>query len=201
MLISYLFTNPLVFLLVAVSLIISISIHEFSHAYVADKLGDPTARYLGRVTLNPKAHLDPLGTILLLFAGFGWGRPVPVNSINFSNPKRDMALVSLAGPLSNFILAILLSIALKFIGSFSFFGIFLYLVILYNLMLGIFNILPFHPLDGFKIVSGVLPSNLAIQWEQVRPYGMYILMFLVFTRSLGRIIDPLMTFFMRILGL
>jgi len=107
MLLELLFSNPLIFILVAAALILSISVHEFAHAYVADKLGDPTPRYLGRVTLNPKAHLDPIGTLLLVVAGFGWGKPVPFNPNNLSNPKRDAALISFAGPLSNFFMAII----------------------------------------------------------------------------------------------
>jgi Zn-dependent protease len=195
------FQNPILFFLVAGALVVSISIHEFAHAFVADKLGDPTARYLGRVTLNPKAHLDPIGTLLLVFAGFGWGRPVPINPINFKNPKRDSALVAFAGPLSNFALATVLAFVYSFAFSYSLLGIFLYFTVLYNLMLGIFNLLPFHPLDGFKVVLGFLPPNLAVQWQQLQPIGLYILIALMVTRSFGTLINPFLTFFMQLLGL
>ena len=201
MLSSLLFTNPLAFLLVIIALVISISIHEFAHAFVADKLGDPTARYLGRVTLDPRAHLDPIGTIALIFVGMGWGRPVPFNPINLSNPKRDSALIALAGPASNFILATILAFIVRVTGGLSLLGGFLFLIIMYNLMLGFFNLLPFHPLDGFKIVHGLLPLKLAVQWEQIQPYGMYILLFLIFSRSFGSILGPFLAFSMRLLGL
>ena len=108
-----LFSDPRTFVLVIFALIISITIHEFAHAFVADKLGDPTARALGRVTLDPRAHLDPLGTILLIVAGFGWGRPVPFDPSYLKNPKKDSALIALAGPVSNFLLAILLTFLFK----------------------------------------------------------------------------------------
>jgi Zn-dependent protease len=101
--IQLLFQNPQFFVLVAVALIASISIHEFSHAFASNVLGDSTAKNMGRLTINPKAHLDPMGTVFLLLVGFGWGRPVPFNPMNLKNPKRDSALISLAGPLSNFI--------------------------------------------------------------------------------------------------
>ncbi|MBN1162155.1 site-2 protease family protein [Patescibacteria group bacterium] len=204
MLLMELISNPIVFVLTLSALIVSISIHEFAHAYVADKLGDPTPRYLGRVTLNPKAHLDPIGTLMLVFAGIGWGRPVPFNPINLANPKRDSALIALAGPMSNFILAGVLSVIFRLMGGWSSIGFvsaFVFYTALYNIMLGIFNILPFHPLDGFKIVNGLLPHNLSIQWQQMQPYGMYILLFLVITRYIGYIIEPFLSFFMRLFGL
>ncbi|MFZ5425316.1 MAG: site-2 protease family protein [Patescibacteria group bacterium] len=195
--------NLVVFLLVALALVVSISIHEFAHAYIADKLGDPTARYMGRVTLNPKAHLDPMGTVLLLLAGFGWGKPVPFNPIHLKNPKRDAALISFAGPASNFILATLLAIVLKLLPNVPFFFLaesFLFLTIFYNLVLGIFNLIPVHPLDGFKIVNGLLPNELSIQWMQMAPYGIFILLLLIFTRTTSLIIDPLLSFSLKILG-
>jgi Zn-dependent protease len=198
--ISLLFQSPLTFLLLAGALIVSICIHEFSHAFVADKLGDPTARYLGRLTLNPKAHLDPIGTVFLLLVGFGWGRPVPFNPLNLRNPKRDAALISLAGPASNFILAIILSFPLRYFGMNSLFGVFLGLTVLYNLTLGFFNLIPFGPLDGNKVVYGFLPYSLASQWEDLQRYGTYILLFLVITNSLEKILTPLVGATMKLLG-
>ena len=106
---SYLFTNPLSFLIFLAALFLAISIHEAAHAWAADRLGDPTARFSGRLTLNPFAHLDPLGTLMLFLFGFGWGKPVPVDYYNLRQPRRDAALISLAGPLSNLILAIFIS--------------------------------------------------------------------------------------------
>lgn len=203
MLLSILFENPLVFILVCVALLLSLSVHECAHAYVAHKLGDDTAKYLGRVTLNPKAHLDPLGTIFLLIAGFGWGKPVPVNPYNFKSPKRDQALVSFAGPASNFLLAFGFAILYHvFAGTPAVIAtLFLYFVVLFNLLLGVFNLIPIHPLDGFKIVNGFLPEHLSHQWLQTAPYGIYILLLLSFTRSLTIVTEPILNFFMRLLGI
>ena len=187
--------------MLVVALIISISIHEFAHAFVADKLGDNTARLLGRVTLDPKAHLDPMGTILLLFAGFGWGKPVPFNPINLSNPKRDSALIAFAGPLSNFILALSLTAVFYLVGENNIIGAFLYLTIFYNIVLGVFNLLPIHPLDGFKVVAGLLPPGLYMQWMQIRPYGIYILFALILTGTTDVVITPIIDFITTLLGL
>jgi Zn-dependent protease len=196
-----LFQNPLVFIFVGIALVISISIHEFAHAYVADKLGDPTARHFGRITLDPRAHLDPIGLLFLLIAGFGWGKPVPFNPINLSNPKRDSALIALAGPTSNIILAIALSFLFRFFESNFILSIFLYMVVFYNLILGFFNLIPAHPLDGFKVVYGILPHRLAIQWQQMESYGLIILAVLIFTHSTSKLIMPLVGFSLNLLGL
>ncbi len=201
MLISLLFQQPAVFLLVVAALVISISIHEFSHAKVADFLGDDTARLLGRVTLNPRAHLDPVGSVLLLLAGFGWGRPVPFNPINLHNPKRDSALIALAGPTSNLILAAVLSIFVRFVGTTSIIGAFLYFTIFYNVVLGVFNLIPVHPLDGFKVVGGLLPPNLYMQWMQFAPYGIYFLLFLIVTGATDVVVRPLINYLLTLLGL
>lgn len=203
--ISYLFQDPITFLLIAGALIISICIHEFSHAFAADRLGDPTARYLGRLTLNPKAHLDPIGTMFLLFIGFGWGKPVPFNPLNLRNPKRDAALISLAGPVSNFVLATILSFPLRYylmnpLSMSPVLGKLLLLTFVYNLMLGFFNLIPFGPLDGNKVVYGFLPHSLAYQWEDFQKYGTYILLFLVVTNSLEKILTPLVGVAMKLLG-
>lgn len=201
MLIQLLFQNPIVFILVAVTLMLSISVHEFAHAYVADKLGDPTARNMGRLTLKPSAHLDPYGTLMLLFAGFGWGKPVPFNPFNLKNPKRDGALISLAGPASNFIFAIITIILIKILGMNSLISQILLFVVIYNLSLGVFNLLPFGPLDGFKIVYGILPMNLAIQWAQMETYGIFILLIIVITGSTSWLITPVVDFIMKISGI
>ncbi|MDC0449033.1 site-2 protease family protein [bacterium] len=196
-----LFQNPIVFVFLIGALVISLSIHEFAHAYIATRLGDDTPKHLGRVTLDPRAHLDPLGTILLIVAGFGWGKPVPFNPINLKNPKKDSALIAIAGPASNFLLAGVLTVVYHIIGRESLLGVFLFFTIYYNLVLGVFNLVPLHPLDGFKVVRGFLPHNLVWQWDQVKQYGVFILMVLVFTRSIGLIISPILGFFTRILGL
>lgn len=187
----------------ALALLFSITIHEFSHAYVANKLGDATAKNLGRLSLNPLAHLDPLGTLTLLLVGFGWGKAVPVNYYNLKNPTRDAALISLAGPGSNFTMAIGLTVLVKLselimssntpsipASIVLIMSTFVYPIILYNLVLGVFNLIPVEPLDGFKIVNGMLPPKLAVQWVQLAPYGLYILILLMVTGATSSIIYP-----------
>jgi len=198
--IQLLFQNPELFILISVSLIISISIHEFSHAFMSNYLGDSTAKNMGRLTINPKAHLDPIGTFFLLFVGFGWGRPVPFNPHNLKNPKRDSALISLAGPLSNLILAGLLSLISRLFVVEGMLWFFLYFLVLYNLMLGFFNLIPLGPLDGNKIVFGFLPNKLAIQWIEFQKYSMYILIIMIALGFTGKILGPLVDISMKILG-
>ncbi|MGI5827982.1 MAG: site-2 protease family protein [Patescibacteria group bacterium] len=179
--IDFLFTNPVTFVIWAVSLLIAVTIHEFSHAFVADKLGDPTPRVLGRVTLNPLAHLDPLGTIALLIAHIGWGKPVPFDPYNLQNPKRDSLFIALAGPASNFILAGILALFVRFLPGISFFIIPLLII---NIGLGVFNLMPVPPLDGSKILAGILPKMQALEWEQFSTrYSMILLLIFVFPFS------------------
>ncbi len=193
--------NPILFLIVIAALVVSLSVHEFAHAWVSDKLGDPTAKYLGRITLNPKSHIDPIGLVFLVIAGFGWGRPVPFNPMNLKHPKRDAALIALAGPVSNFITAAVAALILHFLTPGALVSGVLYLFAFYNLMLGVFNLLPFHPLDGFKVVGGILPNNLAVQWYQMEPYGIIILFAFVFTNSFQRIVLPVVELLTKMLGL
>ena len=167
----------------AVALIVGITVHEFSHAWSATQLGDYTARGQGRLTLNPLAHLDPLGTILIFVAGFGWGRPTPVTPSNIRIGERaGMALVALAGPISNMIVATLAALPFR-LGTVSFRGgidsQFLEALILWNVVLAIFNLLPIAPLDGFKVVLGVLPRAAAALFERTERFGMVILMVIV----------------------
>lgn len=202
MLISLLFSNPVLFFVLFFALVFSLSLHEFAHAFMAMRQGDPTAKQMGRLTLNPMAHLDPVGTLLLLVAGFGWAKPVPINPMYMKDPKKGTALVSIAGPGANFILAVISASLLGFLGlSGGILGLFLYYFALYNVGLGIFNLLPLSPLDGFKFVRGVLPENLAQQWIQLAPYGIFILLFLVMTNSIEKIIWPLMQGFMNLFGI
>lgn len=183
-----LFNNPIAFVAWIIALVTAISIHEFSHAFMADRLGDPTPRLQGRLTLNPLAHLDPMGTLLLLIARFGWGKPVVFDPFNLRNPRRDAALISLAGPVSNILLAGLLSLILRVLLYTSVpSNVFLYVLfgliqpaIVMNVILAIFNLVPIHPLDGFKIVGGILPEEYARQWYELQSYGMIFLLFLIF---------------------
>lgn len=178
--------GPLVFVIGALSILIAITVHEFAHAWVAEYLGDPTARLQGRLTLNPLAHLDPLGTLGLFLIGFGWGKPVPFDPYNLPNPRRDGALISLAGPVSNLLLATILAVIIRsplFIGPLSstYLSAFLMLTVRWNVMLAIFNLIPIHPLDGGKILAGLLPEGLADRFDEVlQQYGLVILLFLIF---------------------
>jgi Zn-dependent protease len=186
------------FLLLAISLLVAITIHEFFHAFIADKLGDPTPRSMGRLSLNPFVHLDPLGTLALFFIRFGWGKPVPIDSYNFKNPRRDEILVSLAGPLSNLLFAVICAIILRFIPS----PIFLYFIQI-NLMLGVFNLLPIPPLDGSKIFLNLLSIEKSIKWQEAfDKYGMILIFALIFlpignSSIIFKIMTPIVNFLMR----
>lgn len=176
---SQLFSNPILFFVWAAALLIAVTIHEFSHAFAADRLGDPTARLLNRVSLNPINHLDPIGTLMLLFFRFGWGKPVPFDPFNLRRPKRDSALISLAGPASNLILAALLSLILKLQFS-PLLSLFLIPIIIININLAVFNLLPIPPLDGSKILYGILPMSWAEEYNDfMHSYGSILLILLI----------------------
>lgn len=190
--------SPLLFVIYLVALLMAIAVHEFSHALIADKLGDPTPRLQGRVTLNPRAHIDLMGILFLFMFGFGWGRPVQFDPYNLRNPRRDAALISVAGPVSNLLIALILSLVLKFSGL-----PFLVIFIQLNVMLAIFNLLPIHPLDGFKIVGGLLPEDTAREWYQLQKYGLLFLILLILPIGKGSmitsIISPAINFTMNLL--
>jgi Zn-dependent protease len=190
--------NPTDLLYFAIALLVAISIHEFSHAWVADYLGDPTPKKAGRVTLNPLAHLDPLGTIMLLLVRFGWGKPVPINPNNFKNPKLGSALTALAGPTSNFLLASLLALVYKLssLGS-SPFGTFLLLVIYMNLVLMVFNLLPIPPLDGSHFFALFFP---ALDNPKYEIYGPFVLIVFVLVGGTTFIL-PVIQFLLKIMGI
>lgn len=205
-------TNPLGFLFGILALIIAITIHEFAHAWSADRLGDPTPRLMGRLTLNPLAHLDPVGTIMLLIVRFGWGKPVQFDPYNLRFPRRYSAIISLAGPVSNLMLAVASSMVLRILvvnHVTSLFGLDYWIIVLldnlimYNVVLAVFNLVPIHPLDGFKIVGGIMPEGYARQWAELERYGMIFLIFLILPLGGGvspiyQIISPVISF---ILGL
>lgn len=184
-------------ILTALSLVIAITIHEYSHSLTADKLGDPTPRSLGRLTLNPLKHLDPIGTIALIFFGFGWGKPVPIDPYNFQKPKRDEILVSLAGPGSNLVLALIISLVVKFLPLNDVFTLFLSVLIQINVILAIFNLLPLPPLDGSKIFLNLLPIEKSIQWQEAfEKYGLFLTVILLFlpvggSNIISLIINPI----------
>jgi Zn-dependent protease len=169
-------------------LILAITVHEFCHALVADHLGDPTPRSNGRLTLNPLAHADPIGTLLLpLFSAIsgvptiGWAKPVPIDPFNFQHPKRDEIIVSLAGPASNLLLAIIASLVLRFLPISSWLIFYtLYIFALINISLSIFNLIPIPPLDGSHVFLNILPEKSRIKWEEAfSQYGFVLLIILV----------------------
>lgn len=188
-----------------ISILATLIIHEFSHAWMANNLGDPTAKYSGRLTLNPASHFDPIGTTVLVFTFvisvisggggicFGWAKPVPINPYNFKNYLKGSMWVSLAGPASNFLLAAAAGSLIKFgiIQVYSFWGWFLTYFILINICLGVFNLLPIPPLDGSKILAGLLPADLAYKFvdfeNNYSRFMIIALMFVLFT-PIGRII-------------
>lgn len=185
-------------------LIVAITIHEFAHAVIADRLGDPTPRAQGRLTLNPLAHLDPVGTIMLLLFRFGWGKPVIFDPYNLTHPRRDTGTISLAGPVSNLLLASLLSLGLRFLPLPLFLGPLIYITILLNISLAVFNLVPVYPLDGEKILAAVLPRDLAYEYQAVMSrYGTLILIFMilpVFGNSpIISLISPAITLLSRLL--
>lgn len=177
------------------ALLITLTIHEYAHARVAVNLGDPTPRMLGRLTLNPVSHLDPLGLIMLWLFKFGWAKPVPVNPGNFANPRQGMLWVSLAGPLSNLLLAFITAVSIVVVTKYQLFTgewiKVLWWTYTYNVVFAIFNMLPIPPLDGGKVVSSLLPGRQAYAFERIEPYGFWILIALVWLGIIGPILGPI----------
>lgn len=179
MLLTLLFRDPLNFLSLIIALLCAITIHEFAHAYVANKLGDDTAEKLGRVSLNPKNHLDPIGSLALLIFGFGWGKPVPINSSRLKNIVKDTIVIALAGPLSNLLLATLLGIIYHLVDKIASPQLLTLILITgyYNLLLMIFNLIPIPPLDGSNILKLFVPFRVMVWLQQ---YGIFILIAVIF---------------------
>jgi Zn-dependent protease len=201
-------------------LLVAVILHEVAHGWAAEKLGDPTARKMGRITLNPLAHVDPFMTIILpamLIAlhspfVFGGAKPVPVNPLHFPNPRRGMAYVAIAGPVMNFCLVLLFWLLLRLlvavvppmhVPSFTLILIVKWIQhsILINLVLGTFNLIPVPPLDGGRILVGFLPLEIARRWARLEPYGLIIVMVLLVSGAVEKILWPIVSFFaVRLLG-
>lgn len=183
-------TSPATIISRIITLLIAFTVHEFSHAFVANAFGDDTPRMNGRLTLNPFAHLDIIGTLMLLFAGFGWAKPVPVNPYALQRRSRSALMwVSLAGPLSNFLLAVIAAIPIRLsLVKYAGYGngwiptpfMFLYEFIAINIILMLFNLIPLAPLDGASIAERLFPPSWAQFMDNIRPYGPFILMALLF---------------------
>ncbi len=190
--------------------IFAMMIHEIAHGWVAYKLGDPTAKFSGRLTLNPISHIDPIGTILLpitlIMMGspvvFGWAKPVPINFMGLRNPKRDIMLVGAAGPVVNIIFAFVLSAIFRLlpIEHTSLLGEVLFASILVNLILAAFNLIPIPPLDGSRILFSLLPPDLAMKYMSIEPYGFIILFVLIYFGFLDRVVYPLVKILEKIIG-
>lgn len=201
----------LVVLISVIYLILAIAIHEFAHAFAADRLGDPTARSQGRLTLNPLAHIDPVGTIalplaLMLLSGggfaFGWGKPTPFDPYNLQKPRRDVGLISLAGPISNLLLASVVAIIIRFVPWQVAASLVQFVII--NISLAVFNLIPVGPLDGQKILFALLPRDLAYEYQTImNRYGTLILIFLIFpffgTSPVMALLTPAVSFLTRLL--
>jgi Zn-dependent protease len=197
-------------------ILVSLTIHEAAHAWTADRLGDPTARLLGRVSLNPVVHIDPIGTILLPilaamsnFPIIGWAKPVPVNVSRLRHHRRDFMIVAAAGPLSNLAQALVATVALRAIlggalgsadaGAVSLAGEVLIRAVQINLLLAFFNLLPIPPLDGGNVLAGLLPERGAALLDAVRPFGFILLYALMLSGVLAQLIVPPTRFFLRLL--
>lgn len=167
----------------------AISFHEFSHGYMSYLMGDPTPKSSGRLTLNPLANFDLIGTLCLLFFGFGWAKPVSINPNYYKNKKIGTALVAMAGPFSNFLLAFICAFLIKIINPSGILLTFLYRLISVNVGLGVFNLIPVPPLDGSKLLALVLPNNLYWKFMEISRYSMFILMIILYTGILNPILN------------
>ena len=197
-------------LLMLPGIILGLSLHEFAHAWMSDRLGDPTPRRQGRLTINPIAHIDPLGFVALLLVGFGWGKPVMIDPSYYKNRRRDEFLVAIAGVTMNLILAVILSFPSKALmnmyyssGSALIENIFyiVYYAVSINVCLMVFNLIPCPPLDGWNIVTQIFRLDRYRWWYKVYQYGQWILLILIFTNVTDMILGPAVTGIMHLLGL
>jgi Zn-dependent protease len=183
-------------------LLFALTVHELAHGWVAFRLGDPTAKLAGRLTMNPLKHLDPLGVLAFVIMKIGWAKPVPVDPRYFRNPQKDMLLVALAGPGSNVLLAIASALLARVLVSVPVLPLFvlqplvgmLVASVWINIMLAVFNIIPIPPLDGSKVLMGVLPPEAARSFARIEPFGFFLLLALFYTGVIGALILPIIRF-------
>lgn len=202
-LLNLLINDPLSFLLLALPLLYSIIIHELAHGWVASRMGDQTARLMGRLSLNPLRHLDPVGTVMLFLFGFGWAKPVPVNFHNLREPRKGMIMVSAAGIIANLILAFLAVFLQRLLAPTpsSVLETFLYYMAQINIILASFNLIPIPPLDGSNILMGFSPPRLQYALSRLEPYGFFILIGLLYLGALNPLISLLRAIIMNIISL
>lgn len=189
-LIQLLFRDPLTFVLLVIPLMYSIIFHELAHGWVAYKMGDPTAKWLGRLSLDPRKHIDPFGAIALLIFGFGWAKPVPVNFLNLHDQRKGLIFVSSAGIVTNMALAFLAFLIMRLTSQFDIGPLhtLLYFMARVNIMLAAFNLIPIPPLDGSKILMGFLPGRYQYSLERLEPFGMFIILGLLYLGILNPVI-------------
>ncbi|GBF03838.1 peptidase M50 [Deinococcus aerius] len=202
MLLSLLSTSPVAFVIVAAALVLSLTVHEFAHAWTADRLGDPTPRRFGRVTLNPVRHLDPFGTLLLLIAGFGFARPVPINPNNLG--RWGTLWVSAAGPISNLLIALLAGLLLRFLPYSDFTAAVLLTILSTNIVLAVFNLIPIPLLDGSRILGALVPSlGRSLAQFEAQPFSFVIVMLfiLIAQRPIGNIIGSVQRWVLGAVGI
>ncbi len=187
------------------AILFGLTVHEYAHGYVAYKLGDPTAKFSGRLTFNPLSHLDPIGIFSAILFRIGWAKPVPIDPLNFRNMRRDILLTSLAGPGSNFIVAFLSGLLVRFFTPISpFFSQLFDSFVIYNLIFAFFNLIPIPPLDGSKIISYILPQKAVFYYMELERYGFFILLFIIVIGNLLGfsllfwIMNPFLNFFYRL---